>query len=166
MRTWRRWTGFLSFIYSNKLSIDVLPPDSTRLHARPPLLPAAPQSILPVLDVCVRNQGSERYLMTPLMHCSLAFMLNSEVASPEGEAMADGLLRIRLAADLADALAFMASKRMVHCDVKPANVVSLLTVLLPSLAACPSCTLFCHRAGAQFQALSRDLPPPRHPAPM
>ena len=81
------------------------------------------QNILRLLDSCVRKKGMERYLVMPLMRWELSERLNNAGCMEDGEPMTDGLVRIQILSDIAEALAFAASRGIIHCDVKPANVV-------------------------------------------
>ena len=78
----------------------------------------------------------ERYILMPLMQSDLHDRLHGD--TPGGGApdpMTDGRVRLRIAIEAAEALAHVASKRVVHCDVKLANVVSKAFFSLAPLPA-------------------------------
>ena len=82
------------------------------------------QNILPLLDSCERSKGLERYLIMPRVRWNLHEMITL-AGSDDFVMMTDGLVRIRLASDIASGLLHMAEKGVCHCDLKPANVVRL-----------------------------------------
>ena len=64
--------------------------------------------------------------MMPRLNLDLHDCLENAGLADSDDPMADGLVRIRIALDIAEGLAYIAGKNVVHCDVKPANVVSEL----------------------------------------